>query len=170
MPCDEGAEDGFPFADEHQMAKLWDLGRKELLAKCPSGSRPWAWWRFDAKAPGELRAMLRGTMDEIEGEIIAGFPAEGAVFEPWDAIAEPDWRFLERHGLLTAEERDLLPAWQAELAAELAEFDEDHRAIEERVRAEGACGPGCTPGEHNSAAEALVGPRIRLIKGGADDA
>lgn len=82
------------------------------------GSRPWAWWRFDAPQ-GEAPAWLRGTYQAgwwraprrqlggpAEGRVWPGDRAFGVPREfPSGARYESEAVYLARHGRLTAEER-----------------------------------------------------------------
>jgi hypothetical protein len=77
------------------------------------GSRPWAWWRFEAPEP---RRRVGG-----QGEQQAGIHDEGAFGLPgyWNEetldaddppVFESEASYLERHGLLTTSERGRLKA------------------------------------------------------------
>jgi hypothetical protein len=37
------------FDDDAQMQEAWHVHRDDLMRACEPGSRPYAWWRFDAK-------------------------------------------------------------------------------------------------------------------------
>jgi hypothetical protein len=114
-----------PYRGEEEQRATYFAHRRALLAGCPLGSRPWAFWKFDPAAPRELREMLRGRMEEVAGEITRGMPRL-AVYSPEDAVEEPEWAFLERHGLLSREEKALVPAWEEQLLEELACWDLEH--------------------------------------------
>lgn len=99
--------------DEHEQA-AWEHFRAELLAdwiRERPGTRPRPWWKFDAPAEREYF----GT--EVKWTFGNGTPKEkrlpltGAP-QGWYGILVPaieaEARFLERHDLLTAEERQAL--------------------------------------------------------------
>jgi hypothetical protein len=142
LGIEEGSRHDFPFADEAEMQKVWRAHRQELLAECELGIRPFAWW--DLEAPKEGRHFLRGRLESPDGKLFHGRYQCINGGDPW-ACYEPEWAFLERHGLLTAEEKEKLPQWRRELAAELEEFDREHAEFEAALRAQGRTRPLVVP-------------------------
>ena len=70
-----------PAEVEELLRESWQLRRGAVLARTPGGSRPWAWWRFEAgeERPGDPEAEAARLLDldampadEIAGVIDAG--------------------------------------------------------------------------------------------------
>ncbi len=124
LPSDDTPDfnpfDGLDFDDRPRKGishahELWDTKRDELLAywvgKHP-GTRPFAWWKFDAK---EYRKRIGG-LGQPAHEIINVAPAyrygvpamRGNTDDP--PTFESQAKYLERTGLLTLEEYNQLTA------------------------------------------------------------
>jgi hypothetical protein len=99
-------EDG-PARPAGALERLWRVHRAELLAehiaKRP-GTRPWAWWAFDA--PQDARRRRGGKGTPIGAELWFGAPRfYGEDYDNRDRPRyEPEREYLARHGLLTAAE------------------------------------------------------------------
>jgi hypothetical protein len=102
----------------------------QLLKPAPAGTRPWAWWKFEAPAdPRRLRFVFdpvrrAATAEDLkrawrDGEGEFGLPA-GAGDGLWPYQFELEAEYLARHGLLPKAERKAIIA-----AEELAEEDPD---------------------------------------------
>lgn len=169
----EGSRYDFPFADEAEMLEIWRAHRSQLLAECELGIRPFAWWELEA--PKERRHFLRGRLESPDGKLFHG-RYQCVSRGDWWALYEPEWAFLERHGLLTAEEREVLPQWRKELAAELGEFDREYAEFEAALRAQGRSGPLVVPSaetlfnlqEPESSKAEPAGPHLVIQGGGVD--
>jgi hypothetical protein len=87
----------------------WHAVRREVLpqwiAKHP-GTRPLAWWRYEAPAP--MRRIVQGRGRPPGGDpLICGWPEN--LLERTDHVAiESQAAYLKRHGLLSAEEESAL--------------------------------------------------------------
>lgn len=126
--------DGVP----HGTFQLVHISFKLLRAQ-PPGTRPWAWWEFDA--PNDGRRLLvvadmvprEGTPfhDSVERRATAedlarisrdgkgGFGLPAGESGEWPHTFETEAEYLNRHGLLTAEERRAIKREDAEeLAAQ----------------------------------------------------
>ncbi len=53
------------------LRSVWAEHRERLLARSRPGSRPWAWWRFEASIPEPLRAQ-RPPLVEVAADEPAG--------------------------------------------------------------------------------------------------
>lgn len=102
---------------------LWNANRAELLAEWITdrpGSRPWAWWKWDAPEPRRRR--LGGTGRPWASSLSFGLPTYWrragemetllAAFEPIDPADPPTFEsqaaYLDRLGLLVEGERERL--------------------------------------------------------------
>jgi hypothetical protein len=98
---------------------VYEKHKREVLAACDLGLRPAGWWDYENPEP---RRVLRGdpkTPDPTD--LRMGMPR----LLCGNALFEPTWALLERHGLLTAEEREQLPQWRAELEQDLGAWAEE---------------------------------------------
>ena len=89
--------------------EVWGEYREQLMAECPAGTRPAAWWDYDA--PKEPRKRLGGTGTPIPGcRFRKGVPL--AYGEDYDLEDPPRYEteaeYLGRHGLLTETEKEAL--------------------------------------------------------------
>jgi hypothetical protein len=106
--------------DLEEVKGAWEELRGELLpayiADHP-GTRPWAWWRFDAPEP--YRRFLGGYDFRTDPAARVGLTAEIHTGLGWYSsigeaeltdppIVETQAGYLERHGLLTDAEREVL--------------------------------------------------------------
>lgn len=91
---------GRPF-DELLAREHWQLYRDELHADAPPGTRPWAWWLFDAP---EARHVVGTGAPACLYEHVPGQPLR------LGAIYESEAEYLARHGLLTAADRRAMVA------------------------------------------------------------
>lgn len=102
------------------MQRVWDSVKKGLLAhwiRHHPGTRPWAWWQFEA--PEKHRRILSGpgyrslapdspcceTMKRTA--IRFGVCALLGPEAEWKNICESEWAYLKRLGLLTEEEKKI---------------------------------------------------------------
>lgn len=97
------------------MRETWIERREELLAEFIArnpGSRPWAWWIWEA--PQARRRRLGGTGTALAGTertwmgTPGGYQADYAVTDP--PAYETELKFLQRHGLLSSSELRALAA------------------------------------------------------------
>jgi hypothetical protein len=100
--------------------EAWEELRDELLPRFVlehPGTRPWAWWRFDAPEPtrqlfGGYDAFLKSIPPLLIDEILdwgTGWYVSVGINEMADPpVVETQAGFLERHGLLTEPELDAL--------------------------------------------------------------
>jgi hypothetical protein len=98
----------------------WNEVRDEILPRYVlenPGRRPWAWWIFDAPEPtrrlhGGFDAFAKGPRANLIDEILrfgCGWYTSVGIDEMADPpIVETEAGYLERHGLLTDHERDVL--------------------------------------------------------------
>lgn len=87
------------------------------------GTRPWAWWHFDAPEPRRILFRDEATQTCAEAGIVpqGGFQFSFGIpvtYVDWSAarppIIEAEAVYLDRHDLLTARERRLLDAGELE--------------------------------------------------------
>ena len=112
-----------PFHTTGERRKAWESNRAVLMAKSDPGSRPFAWWLFDA--PADLRRQLSGpaclNLETAQGdqyfsfcpgrERAWGLPVCWESFEVWKLVTfESEAEYLRRHGLLTETEEEALNA------------------------------------------------------------
>jgi hypothetical protein len=80
-----GPDRGSAFADEAEARAAWDANRDELLADCNGGTRPWAFWRFEAPgaARGRRLAYLaeQGHLDPVEAASVLA-EADARPYDP----------------------------------------------------------------------------------------
>lgn len=88
---------GSAFESEFLRVAAWKANRDVLTTRNP-GQRPWAWWHYEA--PGERRVKRYRINTGITGM-------------KWVEQPEPDHEFLERHGLLSDDERAHIAAIEA---------------------------------------------------------
>lgn len=108
--ADEKARRAAWFAHRDQLLAFW-LQDPETVNSTPApggpGTRPWAWWRYEA--PGLRRELGNAPLKPcpVSGEsfgIPLGYRHPG--YDPDDPpIYETEAAYLARHGLLTADER-----------------------------------------------------------------
>lgn len=120
-----------------ELRRLWEIHRERLVAlhiaeEAGPGSRPWAWWKFDAPEP--MRRRIDGKphpFDNPEREawvrkwhpdadrgdhwggpyaLRFGLPSIYCVPDDWEVRHESEADYLERHGLLTDDERRAIEA------------------------------------------------------------
>jgi hypothetical protein len=92
---------------EAELRKLWAEVREDFLAKHTArspGTRPWAWWKFEATEP---RLQVAPGPEALGPADWFGMPSKYAGMPP-DDMYETEAEYLERLGLLTDEERDRL--------------------------------------------------------------
>lgn len=91
------------------MREAWEDLRDELLpawiAENP-GTRPWAWWKFDAPEP---RRRIQRVLTPDEQQRVRKHSGDAALeqysrYLKGSPLNEPERDFLERNGLLTAAE------------------------------------------------------------------
>jgi len=122
---------GFPFASEEERRELWNQNKKTLLAEYirdHPGERPHAWWTYDNKnglreLTGwlNIKARLEGRVDDFDTPlpVSAGstdwiktdIPPSFGRYKAYCGgvpIYESQREFLERHNLLTPEEKRAL--------------------------------------------------------------
>lgn len=98
-----------PPLDDDELAEAWTDLRDELLADFIAshpGSRPWAWWAFDAPEP---RRQIAPGPAAVGPDLWFGLPRLYAAVSP-HAMYESERDYLARHGLLTDGERLSLAA------------------------------------------------------------
>ncbi len=100
--------------DDHKMRGLWEAHCMQLLADWVlenPGTRPWAWWRWDA--PAEFRRRIGGIGTALtkcldgESAPFFGMPrCYAGDYEDKDPPKfESEREYLARHGLLTRVEK-----------------------------------------------------------------
>lgn len=97
-----------PDRTEAELREIWlnhrdDLLREWIAAK--PGTRPWAWWAFDA--PREFRRRVAGDGTPVPG--CSNYFGQPSLIEGDYSIGsrteyEPERDYLKRHGLLTKAE------------------------------------------------------------------
>lgn len=118
----------FDFDEEEHRRAVWEKYGPSLLARWIEehpGTRPWAWWAYDA--PAELRRRVQVPEEELSEydrhhlgvaetngpEAFADEPPSFGIpkpFAPDSLLFEPEADYLERHGLIGPAERRAMEA------------------------------------------------------------
>ena len=96
-----------PDLDDDELRKVWRQLRPELLdrhIKKKPGTRPWAWWRWESTEP---REQVSDGPEPIGPPDWFGKPSR-YLGQPPENMYESQVDYLERLGLLTDDERELL--------------------------------------------------------------
>jgi len=97
-----------------ELQRLWVAHREELLAEwilAQPGTRPWAWWRWDALSESRRRIGGTGTalLERPDGKHPVSFGTPNAYDDDYNVADPPKYEsereYLTRHGLLTKVER-----------------------------------------------------------------
>ncbi|MCK4537383.1 MAG: hypothetical protein KAV42_01160 [Candidatus Krumholzibacteria bacterium] len=96
-----------PFDNNDHLIEMWRKYRDRVIAEHTAdrpGTRPWAFWRYDAEEPRRLQS---GDEIEIEGNWRHqyGWPAAGRIAE---IKFETQAQYLDRLELLSVDERKAL--------------------------------------------------------------
>jgi hypothetical protein len=102
---------GFPFKDETHRKEAWTENRDFLMtlrndepsfSTYPQGTRPGAWWDYDAPEP---RKLISGTFVAIGDDLFRGIPKrfEDKPVAKW----ETEFQYLERLDLLFPGEKEV---------------------------------------------------------------
>jgi hypothetical protein len=98
-----------------RLEALWCEHRDRLLAawvRERSGSRPWAWWRFNAPEPRRLLSgrgvLLEQRWRGLRVPLHRGLPTFDSIDETDPPKFESEAAYLERLGLLEPDERERL--------------------------------------------------------------
>jgi hypothetical protein len=126
---------GEPEPTEAELEQCWERYGDEIVAEWVEqqpGSRPWGWWRFEAP---EVRQRVDGVHpfdDPSYQQEADRYRRKGWIdlmattfgvpkYQPGDwwagfsrAEYEDEWSYLDRHGLLTDQERFRADSWQLE--------------------------------------------------------
>ena len=156
---DSGWLKAYLFAVYHayeQRRVVWSTIRDRLMADwvaCRPGTRPWAWWEFDA--PRWTRGDLPTTLEDLPDQVLSQFAeprrqvseprplhetsdswpefSHGCALEfdrPIDLADPPRFEaqatYLSRHGLLSSEEQSRLPGDAFEVGTVVVDDDEVH--------------------------------------------
>ena len=117
-----------PFEDEDDARRVWALHREELLADWTSnrpGTRPWAWWAFEATEPRKILAIKRQPSGDsrYQPPLRARKLSFGVPWPWYDWLqVESQAEYLRRLQLLTdaeleaLDEADFEPAYEPEWA------------------------------------------------------
>jgi hypothetical protein len=91
---------------ETMQQEEWEKHKKTLLAEwitASPGSRPWAWWMWDSPGP---RQLISGTGTVSGKQLYKGVPLYWRTYDEGDLPTyESEASYLDRHGLLKADER-----------------------------------------------------------------
>lgn len=120
----------FNFSKDHQRRPVWERTKYEIMEKWARehpGTRPWAWWRYDAPRDAALSSEWREDVFPIQRRKLSGsgIPAwerTPALFPVVNfgvpSMADIDWgdlpifesqaTYLKRHGLLPKSEENRL--------------------------------------------------------------
>ncbi len=93
------AGDGFASEDEARSA--WGLHRERIRAEHPNGSRPAAWWAFEAREPQPSRA---------DRDLPPGWSAEAVALAQRGELSADEFRALARRARRVGSPR----AWEPE--------------------------------------------------------
>jgi hypothetical protein len=96
-----------PALSDDELRKVWRQLRSDLLdrhIKEKPGTRPWAWWRFESTEP---REQVSDGPEPIGPPDWFGKPSR-YLGQPPENMYESQVDYLERLGLLTDDERELL--------------------------------------------------------------
>lgn len=94
---------GLGYRNDDELLAAWDGNREEYLAAwvdARPGTRPWAWWRFEAPEPRRIVSGRARVAGEFFGLPDMATPGEMV------AVYESEAAYLERLGLLTESAQD----------------------------------------------------------------
>ena len=99
---------GYPFADDAHRRRVWFDNRNELLSEHISrrpGTRPSAWWTYEADEPRQLRGVYRDLIEQngipTEKEITGyRYGLQVGIDSAKSVFYESEVEYLKRCGLL----------------------------------------------------------------------
>ena len=118
-----------PFANEAAMQDAWERNRDALLAECPPGRRPWAYYRFDAP---DLVFDYDTERSALYAAAILSETERDRLIASWRATYEegldPEFTFMASGVLEGDAARRALHAWD-DIAPEVLEAWEEQRLL-----------------------------------------